>query len=326
MELGLLQKVRDSYRLTEILSTEKIEKGFLSENYKITTSDQDYFLKKYRFDDEKRIQEIHSVKLFFSEGGIPVIMPVLSQDGRTFFEHENFYFALFPFVSGLQPERGHLSNGMIISLGQTLGKMHILGKESTLEIKDVFSGWDKDKSLETIRLLQERLGHIEEKSPFDHLALETLNFKEGFIRKNVIKLTDFDLRNDHLLHGDYLDQNVFFDEQGNVKNVFDFEKTEIGPRTQELFRSATYSFLNTDFDETSVKNVRLYLSSYREIYPMEEKELREGLMAHYIKSMHTFWIEKEHYLKSSDRVDVFLEPHYKRLKFLAERKDDLLGQ
>ena len=59
---------------------------------------------------------------------------------------------------------------------------------------------------------------------------------------------------------------------------------------------------------------------------MEEKELREGLMAHYIKSMHTFWIEKEHYLKSSDRVDVFLEPHYKRLKFLAERKDDLLGQ
>ena len=54
----------------------------MSENYKISTKDKDYFLKKYRFNDKEKIQEVHSSKKYFCEGGIPVIMPIETEDEK----------------------------------------------------------------------------------------------------------------------------------------------------------------------------------------------------------------------------------------------------
>ena len=324
MDKQLLKKIKDIYSLSETISAEKVEKGFLSENYKISTRDKDYFLKKYRFEDKGKIQEVHSSKKYFSEGGIPVIMPIETKDERTFFEYGGSYFALFPFVSGLQPERGDFSNEMIISLGKTLGQIHLLGRKSPLKMKRVFSGWDKEESLQTAQFIEDKLSKVEDKSDFDVLAQKVVAFKRELIEKNNINFSDLHLESDHLIHGDYLDQNVFFDKEGSIKYVFDFEKTKLEPRTQELFRSATYSFLDTDFDEISIKNVKLYIKSYLEVYPMEEQELKDGLIAHYLKSVHSFWVEEEHYLKNNNRVDLFLEHNYKRLRFMSERLEDLL--
>jgi Ser/Thr protein kinase RdoA (MazF antagonist) len=325
MDKELLEKIKIIYKIPDIVSTKKIDKGFLSENYALSTEHGDYFLKKYRFKNHDRIREIHSVKSYFNKGGIPVIMPIESVFKETFFEHNGSLFALFPFVSGLQPERGELSEKMIISLGQTLGHIHLLGKDNPIQMDDEFSGWDKAEALQTAELIEEKINQIEEKSDFDKLAQEVVAFKKRLIQRNDINFPDLKLENDHLIHGDYLDQNVFFDEEDKIKYVFDFEKTKNEPRTQELFRSATYSFLNTDFDDTSIKNIKLYVDSYLEIYPMGYEELRNGLIAHYVKSMHGFWVEKEHYLKGNNRVDLFLELNYKRLKFMfmSEKLADL---
>jgi len=82
--------------------------------------------------------------------------------------------------------------------------------------------------------------------------------------------------------------------------------------------------LNTDFDEKSFKYIRLFIKSYREVYPIFDEELETGLLAHYLKSAHGFWVEKEHYIKGSNRVDLFLELNSNRLKFTSERIDDFL--
>ncbi len=324
MNQALFEKVKETYGIPGIVTFEKVQKGFLSENYKISAEGQNYFLKKYRFEDEEKIKEIHSVKSYFSEGGIPVIMPIRTADDKTFFEHEKSFLALFPFVSGLQPERGNLTDKMISSLGAMLGRIHLLGKGSPIKTMDAFAGWNKESALQTVKALEDRIRQIEKKNEFDMLAQQVIALKKELINKNAVNLSDLSLRNDHLVHGDYLDQNVFFDENGEVKHVFDFEKTQTEPRTQELFRAATYSFLNTDFDGTSIKNMRLFIKSYLDVYPMDERELKDGLMAHYVKTMHGFWVEKEHYLKNNNRVDQFLELNFKRLKFTSERLGDFL--
>ncbi len=325
MNDNLLLKIKDLYPdISGILSTEKIEKGFLSENYKIHTKEQDFFLKLYRFKNKNRIVEIHSVKRYFSERGIPVIMPIQTKDKNTFFEFEDGNYALFPFVNGIQPERGSLTDQQIISLGKMLGKIHLAGRDSSLGINESFKGWNKQEALDTVSLLESKFAQIENKSDFDVLAEENVSFKKELITKNKVAYADLNLVNDHLTHGDYLDLNVFFDENENVKYVFDFEKTEMAPRTQELFRSATYSFLNTDFDDKSLRDIDLFIKSYSEIYPIEQDELKTGLLVHYLKSTHGFWVEKEHYLKGSNRVDVFLKLNNKRLRFTSERLNDFL--
>lgn len=321
----IINILTSKYSLSAVTSIEKIEKGFLSENYKISTEDQSFFLKKYRFNNEERIREIHSVKYYFSENGIPVILPITNSDKTTFFESDVSYFALFPFVTGIQPERGTLTQNMIDSLGRMLGKIHLAGKKCDLKLNDSFAEWNKQKALETVSILENKLSGIVDKNSFDMLAEKNIKLKKRLITENNIDFSDLHLNIDHVIHGDYLDFNVFFDENENIKYVFDFEKTEIAPRTHELFRSATYSFLNTDFDNKSIKNIQVYINSYLDVYPMSKEELKNGLTAHYFGSVHNFWVEKEHYLKNNQRVDLFLELNYKRLLFMSERLEEFLS-
>lgn len=124
----LLLKVSGLYGL-ELKLVRKVESGFLSENYILEGGDIKYFLKKYRFDDQARIEEIHSVKKYFFDGGVPVIFPLQTRDGRTFFPLEGGYYALFPFVDDNQFETEKLADESIDSLGETLGEDTSFGKK-----------------------------------------------------------------------------------------------------------------------------------------------------------------------------------------------------
>ncbi len=71
----LLQKIKRIYGFT-ISASEKVTKGYLSENFILYEGTLRFFLKKYRFSDPQRVREVHSAKHYFAEGGIPVILPV----------------------------------------------------------------------------------------------------------------------------------------------------------------------------------------------------------------------------------------------------------
>ena len=73
----LIAHINSTFAL-DVDGYEKVAKGFLSENHILTSSSASakYFLKKYRFDDIARIHEVHAVKRYFAERGLPVILPV----------------------------------------------------------------------------------------------------------------------------------------------------------------------------------------------------------------------------------------------------------
>lgn len=318
---NLISKVNHLYDL-QLHSSEKVTKGFLSENHILLTDDKKYFLKRYRFDKQERIEEIHSAKKYFADGGIPVILPITNNKGNTFFIFENGYFALFPFVSDIQLERGSLTDTAIISLGETLGKIHLLGKVCNLPIKERFKAWNKEKSLEKIEAIYTELKKETNPTDFDKLALESIETKKRLIQENSIVYEDLKLPSDHLIHGDYLDHNVFFGPDSKVSFVFDLEKTDYSPRMYELFRSLMYTFLSGDTDEKGLEKAKLYLMSYLSAYPTSKDELSKGLKLFYLKSIHGTWVEGEHYLVMSDRVDQFLHDDFQRIKYLSENFDE----
>lgn len=316
MEL-LLTKIFDSYGLN-LSFTERVTKGFLSENYILSDGEKRYFLKKYRFDSDERVREVHLVKKYFADGGIPVISPISDKEGNTFFLFENRYFSLFPFISDKQLERGSLTEKAVVSLGHMLGKIHILGKDSTLTIKERFKPWDKENALEKIKTIESVIKTKSTPDEFDEMALESMDLKRKLILLSEVRYEDLHLPSDHLIHGDYLDHNVFFGIDDEVSHVFDFEKTDYSPRTYELFRSLMYSFLSGDILDEDVVRAKLYLQSYLEIYPISKDELSRGLRLFYLKSIHGVWVESEHYLKENVRVDEFLLNDLQRIKYLSE--------
>lgn len=179
LQKSLLEKVEYYYNIPKIVACEKIDKGFLTDNYKLSTENEVYFLKKYRADYLQKVPEIHSVKTYFDENGIPVIMPLRSIYNETYFENENSAYALFPFVYGVQPERGMLSEQMIISLGKMLGRIHLLGRDNPIKIREgEFKGWNKKESLQTIEYIEDKIYHIKEKTDFDILAQKMITLKK----------------------------------------------------------------------------------------------------------------------------------------------------
>lgn len=312
---GLILQINNLYNL-QLHSSEKVNKGFLTENHILFSDDKKYFLKRYRFNRQDRIEEIHSAKKYFADGGIPVILPITNIKGDTFFLFEDSYFALFPFISDVQLDGDSLTDTAIISLGEMLGKIHLLGKVCKLPVKEKFYAWDKENALEKIDRIHDEIKKITSPTEFDQLALQSIETKKKLIQANAVKYEDLNLPSDHLIHGDYHTGNVFFGSDNKVSCVFDFEKTSYSPRFYELFRSLIY-FLRGDINEQGLERARLYLKSYLSIYPTSKDELSKGLMLFYLKSIHGTWVEGEHYLMKSDRVDVFLRDDSKKIKYLS---------
>ncbi len=319
----LTTKINNLYGIN-IISSEKVTKGFLSDNYFLFDGKNKFFLKKYRFDNPERIAEVHASKRYFSDGGIPVILPVHSIDGYTFFEQDGAYYALFPSVEGQHIERGNFNEQAITSLGEMLGKIHLLGKDSKLIINDYFKLESREKTFQKIENILAKISEVDSPSDFDKSALENVHMKKALLLKNTLSFADFNLKSDHLIHGDYLDQNVFFDESDNVKWVFDFKKTNYSPRTYELFRSMIYSLLSANITNTDLENAKKYLHAYSNVYPISNDEIQKGLHLYFVKAIHGFWVETEHYLKGNTRVDHFLFDDHRRIEYLSENLDTLV--
>ncbi len=319
----ILVKINHLYG-TNVSSSEKVTRGFLSDNYFLSDGTTRFFLKKYRFDNSNRIAEVHASKKYFADGGIPVILPISLLDGNTFFEHDGAYYALFPFVEGKHLERGNLTEASIISLGQMLGKIHLLGKESKLAIDDQFKIENEEKTFKKIEDILVKISEVSLLSDFDKVALENVQMKKGLLLKNTMTFESLGLNCDHLIHGDYLDHNVFFDEEDKVKWVFDLEKTNYSPRTYEIFRSMIYGLLSADVTKADLENARKYIDAYSSVYPISKDEIKRGLQLYFVKTIHGFWVESEHYLKGNTRVDHFLFDDHKRIKYLSENLDSLV--
>lgn len=322
---ALLVHINKLYGL-ELLSYEKVVRGFLSENHVLIQKDKKFFLKRYRFEEKDRIEEIHLSKKYFAKGGVPVILPLTNRNQETFFFFDGGYFALFPFVHGRQLERGSLTNAAAKSLGEMLGKIHLLGKEARLPIKERFKPWNKKKILEKISTIELQIKKIKNLNNFDRLALKNVELKKNLVLANSTTYEDLDLPSNHLIHSDYLEQNVFFDDSDNVSHVFDFEKTDYSPRMYELFRSIMYSFFHKDFSEGNFKKAKLFLNSYLKVYPTSKNELKKGLKLFYLKSIHAAWVEGEHYLKGNTRVDDFLEQDFYRINYLSKHFQEFEGK
>lgn len=318
----LLTKINKVYGIT-VSSSEKVERGSLSENHILSDGEKKFFLKKYRFDTPHRIEEIHRAKKYFAEGGIPAILPISLLDGKTFFEHSGSYYTLFPFVNGEHREGETLTDTASISLGTMLGRIHLRGKQSTLQINDYFKITDREKVFKKMEDILDVIHAKDSLDAFDTLALETIELKKSLLEKNTLSFEDFHLNSDHLIHGDYLVHNVFFDTNQQVQYVFDFEKTGYAPRVFEVFRSMFFSFLTDDVEEKKLENAKKYLDAYTSVYPMSKEERIKGLQLVFLKTINSFWVEGEHYLKNNLRTDPLLFENNKRIKYLSENLETL---
>ena len=319
-----MEALRDSlcnnFDLKGISSFNKVQGGFLCNNFSFEAAGKKFFLKEYRFEDKNKVAEIHKIKQFFFSKGIPAILPIKTKQTETFFVVGKKIYALFPFIVGVHYIRGTIPISAIESLGKFLAKIHIAGAQCNFHVEGGF----KDKGAEAfVRGAQDIIKIIRKKrtrDAFDESALRGLELKIKLTERDAVQAEILIKELPILLHGDYHEQNIFFDEMGNIKNIFDFEKSIMGPRSFELWRSADYMFLNGIFSDKRIADVILYFQSYNQTNPISEVELCNGLDIYYQRSIRSLWVEQEHYLKGSTRTDLFLDN--RMISYLSENREE----
>ena len=330
----LLEVVANKYNIKPITFHKPVEGGYLSQNQIIGNQDAGYFLKQYRFQDERQIEAIHRAKFFFGRGNIPVILPLDRRSGKTYFSFEGQVYALFHFVSGRHLIRGQVPETALTAMAETLARMHLLGKGVDLPgIKARSFGWNREKTASLVTDAETILGMISakpHKDDFDRLAEDALHLKLTLAQQYAGAPAPLLPGADHLIHGDFHDANLFFDEADRVKAVFDLERVCLWPRVLEIIRAVDFicfsdgSQSGRAFEDWNFVAAHTFLTAYHQRYPLDRVELINGYKNYFIRRVQGLWVETEHYLNNNCRVDGFLTGEPDLLRYFSQNLDTFI--
>lgn len=313
-------------KLGEILSIEQVKEGYLGNNHILKTSTKKYFLKQYMETyTEEEIKDVHSVIKFFSGNNIPVVSPIPDIRGQTYFIFSSKIYSLFPFINAVLKDRKDINENSAKSLARVLAQIHLLSRNgSPIQIKRKQEWIDTRKFLNTYSEIIKIIKAKRSLNNFDKLSLRVLKLRRSIVEKNIQKIKDLKFTADHLLHGDFHEKNVFFNENGEVKYIFDWEKTTVGSRLHELIRSMDYIFMNGEYSEQNIKRAKFYIQTYNNFYPFHTEDFLNAIQYYYLKKAHSLWIERTHYIEKSNRVDVFLEKELGCLNYFPNNYKDFV--
>jgi homoserine kinase type II len=327
---ALANAIAQQYEIPVIHGVTPVAAGFLSQNYVLHTGAERYFLKQYRFTERRRVAAAHEAKFYFAAANVPVILPLHTRNGERYFAFGERFYSLFPYVGGRHLPRGLFSPAALDSMAATLARIHRAGRHARLPSVGV-SHAQKNYAhfVETARQILDKIPQ-RQRTAFDELAEAFIQLKLRLAAQNQSALAAIALASDHLVHGDYQDANLFFDQRERVSHVFDWEKTAIAPRGLELVRAIEFICFSNPDDYTAVfsaenfAGARRFLQQYHEIYPITRAEFAAVSHVRYLHKLCSLWVESDHYLAGNQRVDLFLQAEYNTVRYYAQRLDEYI--
>ncbi len=320
MDSNLIDYLNQAYKLDILEQVEKVTGGFLSDNYRLETkSGQKFFLKQHRHTDENVIRQVMIIEKYFSDHKIPIILPISDLHNQSYFKYQENFYSLYPYINAKSVSRKTISDKALEQMGIMLGKIHLAGKNAD---KSKFS--QRSNNLKVTKfynrypILLEAITTQTDPTNYDTQALKLLKLKLEMSKSQTWEESELQMPYDHLIHGDYHDQNIFFNENEEVTHIFDLEKSEIAPRLFELIRSIDYVCFNNGYTQEVYNKALIYRNAYHHVYPIPKVELRKTLNAYVSSKTHDTWILHEHYITKSTRQDDLFPYHIAGINYLKD--------
>ncbi len=327
---ALARHLEECYLLKAIETFEPITGGYSTTNHLVVTRAARFFLKQYRTKfSAERVAQIHAVKQFVADGGIPAILPIPNPAGATFFQHDGKQYALFPFVTGKAvAAKEPLSPTALASMAELEAKLHRLSEGGAPRIiREIDLAWDTNDFVEDSTAMLHTI-QMQPASAFNEEALKVLALKLQLAEQNRYSFESLNQRNDHLIHGDYHAQNLFFSKDDTVKHLFDFEKAALAPRSYELIRTIFIVILNRGFRSQKmtglIDEAASYLRRYHSRYPISTDEIHAGVLTRYYTDIHSLWKEREVFEHKNERVKPFFSGELYALTWLSQHLEELI--
>ena len=180
------------------------------------------FYRPARWTDAAIIEE-HLFTLELAELEIPVVPPIVDEEGHSLFHHGPYRFALYPKKGGRAPDLE--SPSQLKQLGRFIGRIHALGAAGTFAHRPVLS---IEHSGEESRdyLLEHGFIPPELEEPYAQLTGGLLDEVRALFERaggvHAIRL-----------HGDCHPGNILWSDDG--PHIVDFDDARMGPAVQDLW-------------------------------------------------------------------------------------------
>ncbi|MEE9551507.1 MAG: serine/threonine protein kinase [Gammaproteobacteria bacterium] len=212
------------------------------------------FYRPARWSDEAIIEE-HQFTFELSQYEIPVIAPIVNDDGKSLYHYNNFRFAIYPRHGGRPPELENPDH--LLQLGRFIGRIHNIGATTPYAHRPVLDiqsyGIDSYKYL-----LANNFIPVELENAYQTLA-------EDLIQRIHLCYERAGNIESIRLHGDCHHSNILW--RDDTLFILDFDDARMGPAIQDL-----WMFLSGDRDYMTARLADL-LEGYTEFRDFDTREL-----------------------------------------------------
>lgn len=293
-----------AWDLGPILASAIPAAGTVNETMLVTTARGRYAVRGYRHPNRQPIEREHAIIAHVRAQRLPAIGPLpLPATTETILEHNGRFVAVFPHAAGHQRDKADLTPSNAAAMGRTLAHLHRalrslppeLGFHRTLRA-------DRSVTLARIALIEAVIRSRQPADPIDTVVLQRLAAQQHAVEALPEEATiNFGNLPVQVIHGDYQGTNLFFDANGKVSAVIDWDQTYLAPAAWEIART-----LHLSFNFAPALSIS-FLAAYHAENPLPSNELDQAMAAYDVKSRHDLWTCEAFYLDGNARVRRFLQ-------------------
>jgi Ser/Thr protein kinase RdoA (MazF antagonist) len=226
--------------------------------YQVGIEDGAPLIAKFYRPDRWTVEQIHEEHQFcfeLVEHELPVVAPLVNDQGESLFVHGPFRFALYPRQGGHAPELDNLDNLLI--LGRLLGRIHSVGALRPFLHRPRLNS--QSFGHDSVVLISESFVPPETKANYDALTTDLLQAIETIFADTA------DLR--YLrAHGDCHSGNILWRDA--APHFVDFDDARMAPAIQDL-----WMMLSGDRGRQHAQLAQL-VEGYNEFFEFQPRELR----------------------------------------------------
>ncbi len=273
-----------------------------NDNYRAETQEGPRFIRIHRKSQSQEAAEAEqAIVAWVAKQGLPVVPALADGEGRTLHALSGVVMSVYPWVAGHQAAHDTRTPRAAHAMGAMHGRLHtVLARYpgGSFPRQEIGPTWDIEASIEELSRVDDLIRYYP--SPGE----ERLRIQAGLREQlDLLESPGPRVRNDfaelppQLVHGDYHDGNVLFDDDLTVTAVLDWEFAGPRPPMFEILRAFSLSEIFT----------RPLMDAYLAGYAGRNRLVREhcelAVELAWQALLHNTWDYHQRFIEGNRRVD-----------------------
>jgi aminoglycoside phosphotransferase (APT) family kinase protein len=125
-------------------------------------------------------------------------------------------------------------------------------------------------------------------------------------------------KSNHLVHGDFYNENILLDKSNRVISFLDLEEIHLGHRMEDIAKFLLYACFNSEIGNNKLTLAKSFLKQYSKQTSITNEEIQFGIYFELYRMCSSLFIEKLLYKTKDLSLVNLLERDLKKIQFFKE--------